>query len=319
MKQRVYYIDFIRGVGILLMVFAHIPVGGEFNHITYAFHMPLFFFVSGYLYKENTTLFNIKGKFIKLMPSYIFFAMLGYMLWLIEFKPINICSAVAPFFHIFLFNNDGMPIVGAIWFITALLVSESIYFFLRKHIHNEFLLLLSCMVLFTISLLIESIHINFPFSINQALIGLIFFHFGFLSAKYNINNLSRFPVIIVIMFVLGGSLAYYNGDINMRLSKYSNPSIFLLTALILIFTLWIFSNYLYTKKLRFKIIEKIGRYSVIWLGTNEIVINITKSFINKMDLEFFKNIFVLLILITSIEYFIQELVLHSKIKKLLKL
>lgn len=319
MKQRIYYIDFIRGIGILLMLYAHIPIGGEFNHIVYAFHMPLFFFVSGYLYNEKINLSNMKKKFIKLLPSYLFFSILGYLLWLVEFKPTNFFEAMVPLFHVFTFNNDSMPIVGAIWFITALLASEFIYFLLRQYIKNELLLLVCCLLLFSMSLLLGNIHFNLPFSINQSFVGLLFLHIGFLCAKWNIKQLTNIPILILIFFILGGCLAHYNGEINMRLSKYANPLIFFIAAILLIFTLWIFSYFLYSKKLRVIFVEKIGRYSIIWLGTNEIVINITKSLIYKMHIELLTNLIIVIFLTTIIEYFIQEFVIHSKLKKFFNL
>lgn len=51
MKNRIIYIDLLRTIGIVLMVLAHIPLSNSFVHFVHGFHMPLFFVISGYLYR----------------------------------------------------------------------------------------------------------------------------------------------------------------------------------------------------------------------------------------------------------------------------
>lgn len=64
MKQRNQYLDILRGIAIILMVFGHcfqygngtelIKTGDFFNYrvfqIIYSFHLPLFMLLSGYLF-----------------------------------------------------------------------------------------------------------------------------------------------------------------------------------------------------------------------------------------------------------------------------
>ena len=51
-KQRISWIDMAKGYGTILVIFAHIHYGLLRTWI-YTFHMPLFFFLSGYVFKEN--------------------------------------------------------------------------------------------------------------------------------------------------------------------------------------------------------------------------------------------------------------------------
>ena len=50
--NRYEYIDITKGIGILLVVWAHILLVGWTHRFIYAFHMPLFFFMSGYLFNS---------------------------------------------------------------------------------------------------------------------------------------------------------------------------------------------------------------------------------------------------------------------------
>lgn len=67
--ERVSYIDYIRAIGIVLMVLAHIPLSSAFVHYVHGFHMPLFFIVSGYCYRGR----HLKKTIKKLLVPYFFF------------------------------------------------------------------------------------------------------------------------------------------------------------------------------------------------------------------------------------------------------
>ena len=51
MSGRIIWMDYAKAVGIALVVFAHMP--SRFAGIIFLFHMPLFFILSGYLYKST--------------------------------------------------------------------------------------------------------------------------------------------------------------------------------------------------------------------------------------------------------------------------
>ena len=53
--KRISWIDMAKGYGTILVIFAHIHYGGLRTWI-YTFHMPLFFFLSGYVFKESYAL-----------------------------------------------------------------------------------------------------------------------------------------------------------------------------------------------------------------------------------------------------------------------
>jgi polysaccharide biosynthesis protein PslL len=56
MPQRIVHIDIAKGIGILLVVLAHngLQAYAPFLHqFIYAFHMPLFFFLSGMFFKPE--------------------------------------------------------------------------------------------------------------------------------------------------------------------------------------------------------------------------------------------------------------------------
>lgn len=51
--QRNKTIDIMKGIGIVCMVAGHAGAPVLFTHFIYLFHMPIFFMISGYLFKDT--------------------------------------------------------------------------------------------------------------------------------------------------------------------------------------------------------------------------------------------------------------------------
>ena len=82
MPTRVEYIDIARGIGILLVVMGHndFSLVSPFAYqVIYSFHMPLFFFLSGYFLNISLPFFEfLKRRFHSLLKPYFFTIFLIY-------------------------------------------------------------------------------------------------------------------------------------------------------------------------------------------------------------------------------------------------
>ncbi len=56
---RIEEVDIMRGIGIILVVIGHMGINSAIFRFIYAFHMPLFFFISGITYKEKRIVDNL--------------------------------------------------------------------------------------------------------------------------------------------------------------------------------------------------------------------------------------------------------------------
>lgn len=54
--KRLQYLDLAKAVGMLCVLIGHSFISEKINTVIYAFHMPLFFFISGYLCKPQKSL-----------------------------------------------------------------------------------------------------------------------------------------------------------------------------------------------------------------------------------------------------------------------
>ena len=89
-KKRDILLDMMKGVGILLVVFAHTHHGIA-NSVVYLFHMPLFLMLSGaaLVYASR---FSLKKKFKGLIVPYLTFSILSFLYWAFveaRFRPLH--------------------------------------------------------------------------------------------------------------------------------------------------------------------------------------------------------------------------------------
>ena len=128
--KRVKYVDLLRAFGIILMIMGHVGFGKTFDYWIHAFHMPIFFIISGYFFNIQKSQ-NWKDTMIKkmktmLIPYFIFgiFCILLYS--------VMITYSNTYWKSLFWDNSQGIPIAGALWFLTALFFCELIYCTLQK-------------------------------------------------------------------------------------------------------------------------------------------------------------------------------------------
>ena len=143
-KQRLTYIDIARAIGILFVVLGHVnqfyrDSQGIENSQTlifiYAFHMPLFFILSGILFSEKTfhdlSFFDFLIKKVKaLLVPYLFLDITAGLYETVISSKIQISSIAEVLKNTLTLHCN----VGANWFISALFIGEIfLYFFLKYY------------------------------------------------------------------------------------------------------------------------------------------------------------------------------------------
>lgn len=296
-RMRLQYVDFIKGFGIVLMVLAHIPLSEKFVMYVHAFHMPLFFFVSGWLYVKKDIGFCqwLKNRSKKLLLPYLVFSMAGFMLWLITIRPDSANVAFEPLKAIFWHNTDGMPIVGSVWFLTAILFVDVSYCLLDKYCRDD---RIKTLIIVTIGLWgfagNKLLHCSLPFAIGSGCVGILFFHAAYMLRTRENRSIQWFFkgkswMTAVVLVVLPFSV-FYNGKVNLRTGVYNNIVLFLVNALSIIILIWKVSLWIYDESEQRKIsrhvtrrIESIGRNSIVYVCLNEMVIYVLSSITNKIS------------------------------------
>lgn len=129
MKQRLFYIDALRGFAIILVVFGHVlqlyfSENALAFRIVYSFHMPLFFFICGYVSYKMQSWRKIGQRFIQLIVPFFSAILLS---WLIEGLKVSSFESLP--FHmmdVILRPDRGL------WFLWVLFFISVIFLVTRK-------------------------------------------------------------------------------------------------------------------------------------------------------------------------------------------
>ncbi len=314
-KNRVEYVDIFRGIGIITMIIGHIQFSGGtgidhyIDHFIHAFHMPMFFFISGMFYKskpDRSTLSIIGKKAKSILIPYFSFGFIMYLFWLVmKWKE----RSAEPILAILTANSEGIPIAGAIWFLMALFLANIMYLLIDRYIRNP---IAQNVIIIAAAIFgcVEGQFIDFalPFTFAQACVGLGIIHLGHLAyaivSKKYIPRLFDMPVWLwLILSVASVGLIFVNGYVNMRTNEYAIVPLFWINLVLCTILGLNFSNYLckIEKKGCFKVLKIIGRDSITFVCLNQLVIKIIDTVLSMfIGNQFIKGIAVLILTILAL-------------------
>ena len=209
---------------------------------------------------------------------------LNYIVWIILFSDSK--NVLEPLGHLLWINNtdDGLPIAGALWFITALFWVDVIYFSLRKLISSNLLL---NMIIASISVWgnvrTRIIPFELPFSLGSAFVGVGLYHIGSILRKYSdrgvINKILNLQGNILFgLCCIPVIVIPFCEEINMRKGIYPNVLLFWINSVLCSICLINISKKIQKKKELFllnficRCLSDIGKNSMIYVGLNQLVI-----------------------------------------------
>ena len=280
-KQREEWIDYLRGIGIVLMVAGHALIWRPLTKWIFGFHVPLFFVLSGFLFNRQKWSERGFGKFAAArFRNYV----IPYFLW------CAICFVIN--FPIFYFNNrhsdmlltaiknlgwiatsirvDGVFLpqnCTALWFLTCLFLSQLAFY-----------LLVNCKPMWQCVLAVVFIAINYvtyyfeapllPWHLDVALIGSVFMLIGYYIKEKRLLDKIQTMRVPVLMIIAASMIIMWNGNTDMYFRQYGKDLLIFIfqVALMSCALMWICRSMhtLYLKDL----FCTFGRYSIIVMALN---------------------------------------------------
>lgn len=142
-NNRIHWIDMAKGIGMFLVMFGHMETG-LLGRWIYSFHMPLFFFLSGYVFngKYGTLTFVKKKLYGMVLPYFTLGTMLILFRVLYEYMGGELYNGFWAKFKQLLTQYRAW----SLWFVAVLLVTEVMFYVIYK-ISSGNLLALSAIVL----------------------------------------------------------------------------------------------------------------------------------------------------------------------------
>lgn len=228
-KPRIEYLDVAKGIGIMLVVWAHAKA--PYMQYMYLFHMPFFFLVSGYLFNSKSSLKRfVLGKVKSLY--------LPFVIWNLAATALKVLHKPEAFDYykkialeiILTLNKDGQ-FFGATWFLGSLFV-VSIAYKLMDYFIKDCAWKRNFITLCFVAAGMIGFEITFQYMISRTLVLGMFYAIGYFikenQDKFQEFDKLGFVIAAFFIFVITGK----GNSVNMSTNSYKYVFTFVIGALL---------------------------------------------------------------------------------------
>lgn len=298
-KEYIEWIDIAKGIGILLVIAGH-TICLKISSPLYAFHMPLFFLLSGLVYNNDkyskaSAFFPTKTKQILKPWAIMWTISLLVCLIIPEWKEALSFKEIIKEFYT---TNSNNVQNSSLWYLLCLYVMFILYFFINKIKRSTKTLLLFSIIAIFLPLLkyieygideyiISMPEKRLPFKLDTALVALVFFCIGswYKNEIKNFIEKEKSWILLFLYIPFIYIIAYLNGWTN--LNSYDFGHIFLLFYPIAFLGIAIVLSWSYKiSNSQLKWIRSIlifyGKNSLIIFGLQSLYIRLYLFFFNKV-------------------------------------
>lgn len=308
-------LDVMRGIGIILMLMGHIGFGMKFDIIIHTFHMPLFFFISGYFFsprKYKSVFAYISHNARTLLVPYVTFVLF--------YQPLHyIYTGEYSFKYFFLSlissNHNRIDVAGAMWFLLCLFSAKVMFYLLNKIFHNRVSFFAAIIAVTLIGNYIRKICM-LPLCLDSAMSCMLPMYVGYALRGSNSTDklkMSKMQCMGLIAILMGLLIAcsLFNEPVTIRRNHYGNMALYWIAcfsgigATMLCSYIISNSNHRIVERIK-QALCYIGKNSIVYLVLNELVIHVVGVIMRfvGMDQQFITNRYLvhalMLILVSAI-------------------
>ena len=320
-KRRDDSFDVLRGIGILLMVMGHIGFGEVFDKYIHGFHMPIFFFVSGFF-------FNTKNGFASYFIHQMKTIILPYALFTLLCQPLHYFYTGEWSFSYFVLsfltsNRNRIDVAGALWFLLCMFSAKMLFYVIIRYTKG----IGTTVIVVALTLASSCMRVKLPLCMDSACSMLLVIYVGYLVSRYGeddlVKRIMNLPKVSLIpLLIVNGLLIMLNEPVNIRCNYFGNVILFWINVFTAIFCYYALSQNISRLSCKvFRWIKEVliffGRESIVALVTNELIIGVIYlgfAFICNDaggTLAYSFIVLVLTLLIVALAAFILE---HTKLK-----
>ena len=235
-SKRIEWVDAAKGIGILLVIFGHTWLDWRYYNWCYAFHMPLFFVLSGITFSDKREpLEFVLHKMKTLLIPYVFFVVYTIVirgsLCLKCGQPYDVLANAKAF----LLQQRA----SALWFLTTLFLAEIVVYCLSKARLLRNLKMGGVILLLLISLHVFSVltgNVNFVWNADLVPLASAFIIVGVFYKRlqqriaFEKKSVSKWVVLLVFLMLSTANFAIA-GRVNIHDNKYACLPLLYLAAL----------------------------------------------------------------------------------------
>ena len=317
MGKRIRWIDMARGIAIIMIVITHSLdqySRSFFSALLFTVHVPIFFILSGYLFKEKDFGQVIKSGFRNLLLPYFatvfligIIELFGHGIFPSWIRPVNLSSYIVSVLYS-LGTSSFIPginltvvAVGAIWFLPAMFLGNILFNLLVKVCNklfysNVWLFLLSAF--FAVFGFLLGPKIQLPWSFDAVLISQFFYCSGYILRRYNLVEKGNwfFDVLGLLLWLLSAKSGFFY----MNVSHADSPFLAMIGAIGGTYFIVRICRWLSKAKYQWIVLQKFGKDSLAILCFHLIDLNallVGPAIFNKVLLIFDKPVIAIIALI----------------------
>jgi acyltransferase len=294
-KKRIHWIDICRGIAIILVMYGHLFASDKSRYFIYSFHMPLFFFISGLVFKPvmDKSFLSITYKYIKqLLIPYFIFAIFTYLFALVSQSAgdVSIGGITYQIFGV-LYGNGNNGMLGynvVLWFLPCLFITKLSFAAITKNVlsSKKIMILLIASAVFGSFLATTLPWLKLPFSLEVALTGLPFLGAGYLfridkNLFYGFEKYKLLiaPFALFFTAIIAGLNFHMSGlQVDLRVNQLNNIPLFYLGAFGGIIS-WMAVSQIISKNI---FLEYIGKHSLVIFVWHNILLADLENIVNAL-------------------------------------
>lgn len=273
MIKRNIAIDIAKGIGILLVIIGHGAIPSWSKDAIFSFHMPLFFILSGYFFRDETPLVRMRKDAKRLLLPYVVTIAVITLYMLVVHQAIKhdgwyyVINTL--WFWIYPTGAPGgLNFSGPVWFLFALFWTKGTFNLIEK-VHNRWFYLILAFIAFAPFYLSYLIGRDLPLAISQGLISIVFFWGGYEWKRHETSlQRSRIKTMMLICLTLW-LIGVMCSDLDVMRMIYHNYPLCLLTAFAGTYIVIEISKFI--SKLKGVAIRKVSSF-LSWGGQNSMAI-----------------------------------------------
>jgi fucose 4-O-acetylase-like acetyltransferase len=263
--ERYRYINVARGIAIICVVAGHAEFPEYMWRVVSFFHVPIFFFLSGYFYKESYShepLILIKKRLRSLYLPFIgyqlFFLLFHNVLFSLHLYSRNIpitgddVKYYAPIDFVYAVGNIltfgcTQQIIGGFWFLQSLFTVAMMFLFIswlttKKFGSNEGLRAIMVLSTFLAGVVLAKYGVSLPRAAVSSLTCIVFFYAGFLYRRNeNVIPLNTVGFLCAVL-VLAVSILLYDEHVGVANHEFGRFPYFVVNSLLGIYAVFYLSK-----------------------------------------------------------------------------
>jgi len=274
LAERSSWIDIARGIGILLVMYGHVFSSSSNKYLIYGFHLPLFFFISGFVSSFDTAkpfLLFLKKLILQILVPYLLYAIATFLFWAVILNHHVTSDGIVEQVKKLLFARsvDGYTLFNVpLWFLPCLFSTKLLFgMFVRITTKPKYLALLLIVSAGVSWLVGNYLFWKLPYIFEVSLSAVVFFGVGYLLketiSSIQFSRLQSFGLSLFtgVLYVLLATLHYKlsGSHVDMRINSLHNYVFFFLNAFLGISCV-VFLCQLLRKNI---VLEYLGRKSLI--------------------------------------------------------